>query len=351
MPSIKEFEEVTEYLKKLELNLFRLVLTSFVFSLLAVLAQYDKFDWAFKALTEMIGGIMGVGGILSAYMSAIRHPMDEAKELLRSKPFLLEFKMTATFAFIAVMFYMFYVFASKANQVCLVFLALGVFTFFRGLARFILTIKQAEKRSLLWSKLSPEQRKGVVEIDREVSKLIDDTHQLGKRIHNSVLEANTLVKAARREERKERMRLFFSNLWIMTYTFRRRLRLVSVSEELEADQAFDRLGKIIDADHVKQIKDGKIPPTILEASGLKVYEIDGSIYFYLNPLEGETVKEKDARAYVSQLQTMTMDHNSNLSSFVAIISPPTMEISYQAQQALTESGIRLFRNSIPDTMA
>ena len=74
---MQDLNKFLKDVKGLEKSLFALVLSSFVFSLIAVLAQYDKFDLPFKALTELIGGIFGSAGVLSVYMGNLRHPKDE----------------------------------------------------------------------------------------------------------------------------------------------------------------------------------------------------------------------------------------------------------------------------------
>jgi len=48
MPSLS-LEQLTKAVKDLESRLFKLVLGSFLFSLVAAAAAYDTFDWPFKA--------------------------------------------------------------------------------------------------------------------------------------------------------------------------------------------------------------------------------------------------------------------------------------------------------------
>ncbi len=344
MSGLKDLDQMLTEVKSLELKLFRLVLTSFAFSLLAVLAQYDKFDIAFKALTEITGGVMGAAGVLSAYLSDIRHPADEKEALLWARPKVFGLRFSITFTAVTAMFYLFYYYASRSSQFCLVFLSAGVFLLFRGLGRSILIIKQSEKQNLLWDSFSADEQQELLAREREWEQRRDDavrnSNKVIREVNLQTKEAEAKHQERIRARRYAKIKLVFKNLWNWTYKPRSRISenwLVSGEEKLRRAVSEVNVVENLRNSDIEQIIQGKIPSLKLEGSGIKLFQGSWNKYFLL---EG-TVTEAVASHHIKSLEQFK-DAKGHFNDLVAIISSGS-EITYQASELLSSAGIYLSR--------
>jgi hypothetical protein len=183
MVEFKELDEVLKAVQKLETRLLGAVIGSFLFSL-PVVAVAERSDWSFRAVVELLGGLMGATGFLVAYLRSVRHPMDETHPL-EFYPFLWGTRTAVTFFTAAAMLYLFYAFGKESRPESLLFLAAGNFLAFFGFASVVIWLQRAETQKLIWSSMTTDQRIAWVnerlERKQELQRLMEDTQNLPER--------------------------------------------------------------------------------------------------------------------------------------------------------------------------
>lgn len=244
---MENLEKTLATLRKLEATLFRQVLVySFIFPLLAILAQYDKFGSSFHALTELLAGTFGVAGIMRAYLSSLKHPIERELDVL---DFEAQYSgRTVTFALVAsaTLFYGFYFFARQANEFCLAFLCVGVFLFFWAMTTAVTTISRAEAQQFVWKDVDEKTRQSWRDRRQEhegrfqkIDSLIDE----GKADSQVI---NDTVRRLEGERRREFVVSFIKMPVKWTLPFRQRIGWVTRDEQAEIASRNARRARLLE---------------------------------------------------------------------------------------------------------
>jgi hypothetical protein len=355
---LTRLDELMASMKRLERRLFAHVLGSFAFTLLAVLAQYDRFDVPFKALTELVGGMMGAAGILTCYLGSFRPPEEETDAaILRSRPVLLGVRTGLLLTLAAVAYYWFYRYAAASDDTCLLFLAVANFLFFYGLAAAALAMHEAELRVIIWRSMTPDQRRQWVEAEYErrqqLEELFEQARRFGEQVDRVVADARRRMKQreeSRREyeraERRERRRQWREKyLWGPTLGVRRRLGLIRETEtdeyvrrqaavaELESKQRFGSFRRRWFAETVQDIGAGKYHPRLLDGVEAGVYEV-GVWKFVMHPT---SLEEGPLAALLARLRGVWGDRLEH----VVVVVGKDAPLPAGASVALARAGVEL----------
>src|SRR4029077_11504172 len=115
------------------------------------------------------------------------------------------------------LFYFSYTFAQLGHRSCALFLAGGIFVFFRTMTSATLTISKIERQKALWLALGPEAQGAWLERQKKTRRLTQD-------LQATRAETSRMNDGARKEPRKAawqirigRIRLFFRTLWAKAY--------------------------------------------------------------------------------------------------------------------------------------
>ncbi len=357
---MEDLQRFLSDIKHLERSLFGLILSSFIFSLLAILAQYDKFDVPFKALTELVGGTMGSAAILSAYLGRLRHPADKTSNALNFQPrgngIIASLSLFVSIA----MFYLFYVFARNESEACLFFLAVGMFTFFRTLASAAITMRRAEEQKLAWRQMSEEERRNwqkKQEAEREANiKKADDANKILMDSKLLIEKVECTERELRRELRKDRWRdriEFFKKLWLRIRRniggeslLTRKEREILELDELRKKQVLqappwvtEPLLASLDWDlrqkHIHSIRAEQVRSMKLEAIGEDIYNIEDQYFYFFLPAQIGRDMAIRYMEILPALREATQLHNP----IVTAVLPLDARITVEAKRILLEGHI------------
>ncbi len=348
-----ELETFVGSIKKLEGLLINFVLSSFAFSLLAVIAQYDKFDLAFQSLTELLGGITGSAGVLSAFLGRYTHPSEKAVDHLEYRPYFAGIRITASLIFSAAMFFVFYLLASGSNKLGLLFFCIGTFLFFNSLAVALSTIEKIELQRRIWEAMSPEMRGDWIEsqakrleVLRSAKQDLEEVKAANAQFLNSLRKAQELEREHTRAERRKKFQKFISTPWRATRGLRKRiggqklLTRAELSEEAKFELAFTSFSDQVDREYhtknIAAINQKKVRGNPLENSDIELYRVRGSIYFFP---KGD-INASSASQYLESLTSLKPDKDGKPNRFVAVL-PPSITVTNDAHELLRESGIEL----------
>lgn len=330
-------DEVLRELKGLQSKLFRQVLMSYVFSIVGVLMAEGKFDLSFKALTELVAGTLGTAGILSSYFSGAIHPSEEFDFLLGFSPLLASIKVVFGLGISAALFYASYFLAQLEYKVCAFVLAIGMFFFFRTMTSTVLDISKIQQQRALWQSMSLESRQGWFKRREDVRRRLRESADWIDELNRATEAANKLVRNTKRENRILRIKTFFKLLWIRSFPMRKKLHLVSATEQFEADQLLREFKEQMTRDAVQKVRSGTIRPLFLEGTHLQLFETDGRKYFQLEgPIDQET-----AHACLLGLARLKNVADKPFADVTAILEP-SAQISFEAKKLFREEGVELF---------
>jgi hypothetical protein len=362
-----ELETFVGGIKKLESLLIKFVLSSFAFSLLAVIAQYDKFDLAFQSLTELLAGITGSAGVLSAFLGRYSHPSEKALDYLEYRPDFAGPRITASLIFSAAMFFVFYLFASESNKLGLLFFCIGTFLFFNSLAVALRTMEKIELQKRIWAALSPQERADWREVQNKVreeqTKTIENLRSAVRDLEE-VQAANARYlnrvritkEEATRKERREKFQKVISTPWRATRPLRKRIggqKLLTRAERIEeakyeaASESFLKQFEVGREHHTKNIaaiKQKEVRSNPLESTDIELYRVGGFIYFFPK----EDIDASSAGEYLGRLTSLKPDKDGMPNRFVAVL-PPSITVTNDARELLREANIEL--HEIDEDMA
>jgi hypothetical protein len=317
---MKDLTLLIEITRRMETQLVRAILASWLFSTLAIIIQYRQFDIAFSTLVTIVGGVVGTAAILSVYLRRIQHPAFAVDYVLHNRPF------GGTLAFVlmlsaAVCFYFYYDFAKQSNESCVLFFGAGTFLFFYTLADAAARMLVNEQQKIVWQSMTEEQqwewRRNNDPKIIQLEQLQQQIEELGKvasiseeELDQRAQEIADKLKAQR--ERQERREQFVKRV---TYPFRKPFGLVSEKEkrdrELEADKIeLEKMrqkdefniwwnwGDSLHEQNTAKIINNEVKPITLEATGLQIYEFgDRYKYFVIN----EDLDQSKAECYLGAL--------------------------------------------------
>ncbi|HLF94915.1 MAG TPA: hypothetical protein VJB14_15720 [Planctomycetota bacterium] len=345
MPLLGDLKTALAAARDLERSLFKHILSSYLFSLLAVVAQHGRFEIGFQALTEVLAGTIGGAAVLSAYLGRLEHPAEEGDDLLFYRPHLPALRFTLAMAFSAAMFYVYFRFVVARDPLCLLFLCAGVFIFFRAMMGTVLELMKLEKQKALWGSLPPETQ---VELRLRHQKLIEDLEKSGERVRRmieesgeSIREQTDKIKQIMKENRRRQRRDFLRGVWAKTRGFRKRWAKWTVSDAEKAEElvAVQRLQERIlelHRERAGKVLAGTVAARRLEGSEVDLYPVDAWKYVWLKG----NVGKGEAETLLGLLQPLEKTDAGSFKNVVAIVGPGA-SLSLNAQEILKGKGIKV----------
>jgi hypothetical protein len=354
---MKDLTLLIEITRRMETQLVRVILSSWLFSTLAIIIQHRQFDIAFSTLVTIVGGVVGTAAILSVYLRRIQHPAFMVDCILRNRPF------GGTLAFVlmlssAVCFFFYYSFAKQSNELCVLFFGAGTFLFFYTLADAASRMLVNEQQKILWQSMEAEERrKWRQENDPKIIQLERLQQQLKELKATSSISEEELDRQAqeladKELARRERREQFVRRVRDGTYPFRKLFGLVSKKEkmdrEIEALRKEDRRkiwlnwGDSLHEQNTARIINSEVKPITLEATGLQIYEFgDRYKYFVVN----EDLNQSKAEWYLGALNVLGGQRDAlGRFEFIAGIILPNVEVTYEARKILENNGIVLYKH-------
>jgi hypothetical protein len=340
-----KFSEFAVKVRTFEKTLIGLVMSSFVFSAVGLIAQLKEFkdEPGFIAISELISGITGAAAILIAYIARSHHPKDEIENLMLFEG--RNYAANIGFAFIlsAVCLYLYYRLARAGSHWCLLFLSLGCFFFFLGLVRGMFVTDMIETQRAVWYKASPEVRKEWAERKESLEETLDSVKQPIEGIE----EAKRMEKKLRWLEWKYMINNALKPIsrfwWKLRYSIGGK-KLLTSSERMElaeTDQEIEKWLENIDPEmcqvHFEKIRAGNVRPLPLEESNIEIHEIDSWRYLLIeDSLDTEKIQE-----IVEILALFKHPETEKLSSIIFILLPGS-SITYNAKNLLEQAGIGIY---------
>lgn len=361
---MKDLTLLIDITRRMEKQLVGVILSSWLFSTLAIIIQHRQFDIAFSTLVTIVGGVVGTAAILSVYLRRIQHPAFMTDYILRNRPF------GGTLAFVlmlssAVCFFFYYSFAKQSSELCVLFFGAGTFLFFYALADAASRMLVNEQQKILWQSMEGEARwKWRQENDPEIIQLKREKQQLEELLATASISQEELEwqaqeladkEMARRKRREQFVR------WVRdgTYPLRKPFGLVSDKEkrnrEIQADKI--KLDEMREKDEIEiwlnwgdnlheqntaRIISSEVKPITLEATGLQVYEF-GDRYKYF--VVDEDLDQSKAEWYLGALNVLEGQRDVlGRFEFIAGIILPNVEVTYEARKTLENNGIDLHKH-------
>ena len=155
---MEDFGQFLQRVKRLEGTLWKSLMGTSLFSAVLVAGQLSTFSPSFNALTEICGVIAGIAGILPLYVQRLKHVADRDAEILNFYSPVLGIGIGFTLALSIVMFYFYYILATKGYESCLFLMVSGTFCFFLVLGQVAHHFYMFEQQELMWNSMSLEQR-------------------------------------------------------------------------------------------------------------------------------------------------------------------------------------------------
>jgi hypothetical protein len=360
---VKDLTLQIEITRRMESQLVKAILSSWLFSVLAIIIQYRQFDIAFGTLVTIVGGVVGTAAILSVYLRRVQHPAFLVDYVLRNRPF-GGFLAIILMLGAAICFYYYYQFAKQSNETCLLFFGAGTFLFFYTLSDAASRMLVNEQQKIVWQSMTPEQqwdwRK---ENDPKIIQLEWLERQLEELQSKALVPMEELERkgrelAEKRWQKEQRREHFTKRVRSTTYPIRTKFGLVSGKEkkdrELEASKR--EIEKIREQDkfeiwwnwgdnlhkqNATKIHNSEVSPITLEGSGLQIFEF-GEYYKYF--VVKEKIDQNKANWYLEALKALG-EQNSILGKFqfLAGILLPNVEVTYEARKNLENVGIELYK--------
>jgi len=328
----------------LETRLLKAILGSFFFSLLPVAVVFEHSDWSFRAIVELLGGLMGAAGFLAAYLGSIRHPREESGLQQLERHFVFwGTKATVEFSGAAAMLYLFYVFGKSSDPASLLFLSAGNFLAFYGFTETALRIREAETRKLIWSSMTAAQREAWLrdqdEREKQLQEYIEKTKRENEKIKKDIEEVNRDTKRIKAAERAIKVSGFFSRYFLHpTYRLRKRLGLVMAEERFQEREVEKIVQGFFDAKQspIKSIRRNEVRPLVLEGSGLNLFPVDGQKVVLI---EG-ALDSAGAKDLLQKLDVLERDDKGKLKDLMAAIGI-SAKVTYEARELLRDAGIEV----------
>jgi hypothetical protein len=367
---MKDLNMLIEITKRMQKQLVGAILSSWLFSTLAIIIQHREFDIAFSTVVTIVGGIVGTAAILSVYLGRIQHPAYMVEHTLRNRPF-GGFQAFVSMLLTVGCFYFYYFYAKQSKEVCVLFFGAGMFLFFRTLADAASRMLTNEQQKVLWQSMTLEERRHwllnndpalirrervrlerrakLERVKQELEELKDQfmsEEELQRRVDEEV------AKVEEKEARQERRRQFFKRVRDATHPLRKRVGLVPKAETYEREMEELRLKQetnellgwkeSLHKETAVKIVNSELLPIVLEPEGLQIYTVEGIFRYFAVK---ERLDEAKARWYLEALNELK-DPKGHF-EFVAGIILPDVEMTYKAQTILEKTGITLYRY-IPD---
>lgn len=344
MNHMNELQKTIKDVAKLEKNLLTFVLSSFIFSLLAVVAQYDKFTLAFKAITEIIAGTAGASGVLSAYLGKLRHAKDEPSFILEFQPQAQRILINIGLIISVGAFYFYYMFTKSENEICLLFLLIGIFIFFKSLTKAVLTLRISEQQRFIWRNLSTDEKRDWIRRQENLARIADDLDSAIQEFRGKMKGISNDIKENEKIFRRAKRKSFFKKTFGKTRKIRKFfggnsfLTTDEKMESLEAEEFIKNLQNEINEENIKKIREGKITPLVLETSKIKIFNIQNQKYFLI---ENDLDKIK-TKKLLGDLKPLRDENTNKFENLLAVI-PKSIQISFEASELVTREGIDIYR--------
>jgi hypothetical protein len=343
LSQMDDLDDVIKSVQELESRLLKAILGSFFFSLLPVATVIDRSDWSFRAIVELLGGLMGAAGFLAAYLGSVRHPLQES-DVLQSYPRYWGVNATVVFFLAAAMLYLFYVYGKASDPATLLFLAAGNFLTFYGFATAALRIRPANRQKLVWSSMTVAQRVAWVkdqnEREQEAREFQRTAEELKQKIAAGTEDINRDLKRLKANERKRKIRAFFRAVFLSpTYGLRRRLGLLTYDEyfaELESRKYVQEYIEEANQMTIQRVRRNEVKPLNLEGSGLDIFPVDSwKVVIVDAALDGATAKN-----LLEKLGPLAAGDKGKLTGIMVAIGSAA-KVTYEAREALHASGVEV----------
>lgn len=208
---MEDFNKYLTDVKSLESSLWKYMASTSVIGVILVAGQWDTFDKLFHAVTELCVVIAGMAAILEAFLGSLHKASDSEYDVLNYQPLFLGLRAFAGLFFSALSYYIYYQYVTNNNELSLLFAMFGTYLFFRVIAQSVKHLNILERQSMMWARLSDEEKVIWFKRKKEVERIVDNmqkhieiSRQEYKLISLSVAESFRVIDELKKQKLKKR---------------------------------------------------------------------------------------------------------------------------------------------------